>query len=63
MERMKSLFSGRPAILTRESARVARSSTTFDSGKILRQLSGFHFTPLEETITEACEAYLRRFAN
>jgi dihydroflavonol-4-reductase len=63
MERMKSLFSGQPAILTRESARVARSSTTFDSGKILRQLSGFHFTPLEETITEACEAYLRRFAN
>jgi dihydroflavonol-4-reductase len=63
MERMKSLFSGRPAILTRESARVARSSTTFESGKILQQLSGFRFTPLEETITGACEAYLRRFAN
>jgi dihydroflavonol-4-reductase len=63
MERMKSLFSGRPAILTRESALVARSSTTFDSGKVLQQLSGFRFTPLEETITEACEAYLRRFAN
>ena len=63
MERMKSLFSGRPAMLTRESARVARSSPSFDSGKILQQLPGFQFTPLEETIREACEAYLRRFAN
>jgi dihydroflavonol-4-reductase len=63
MERMKSLFSGQPAMLTRESARVATSSTSFDSGKILQQLPGFQFTPLEETIREACEAYLRRFAN
>jgi nucleoside-diphosphate-sugar epimerase len=60
---MKSLFSGRPALLTRESARVARSNTSFDNGKILQQLPGFHYTPLEETIRESCDAYLRRFAN
>jgi dihydroflavonol-4-reductase len=63
LERMKSLFSGRPALLTRESARVARSNTAFDNGKILQQLPGFRFTPLEETIRESCGAYLRRFAN
>jgi dihydroflavonol-4-reductase len=63
IERIKSLFSGRPALLTRESALIARSSTSFDSGKILQQLPGFKFTPLEETIGEACDAYLRRFAN
>ena len=56
--RLKSLFSGQPGILTRESARVAQSSTYFDNGKILEQLPGFHFTPLEETIREACSAYM-----
>jgi dihydroflavonol-4-reductase len=63
IEHAKSIFSGRPALLTRESARVARSSSLFDNGKILQQLPGFCFTPLEETIREACGAYLRRFAN
>jgi nucleoside-diphosphate-sugar epimerase len=63
MERMKSLFSGRPALLTRESARVARSNTSFDNGKVLQRLPGFRFTPLEETIRASCDAYLRRFAN
>jgi dihydroflavonol-4-reductase len=57
--RLKSLFSGKPGILTRESARVARSSTYFDNAKILGALPGFRFTPLEETIREACNAYMR----
>ena len=59
-ERVKSWVSGRPTLLTRESARVARSSTLFDNGKILRQLPDFAFTPLENTIREACQAYLHR---
>ena len=56
--RLKSLFSGQPGILTRESARIARTSTYFDNSKILAQVPGFRFTPLEETIREACSAYL-----
>ena len=59
VESLKSLFSGRPGMLTRESARVARSSTYFDNSKILGQLPGFQFTPLEETIRGACHAYLK----
>jgi dihydroflavonol-4-reductase len=56
--RIKSLFSGQPSMLTRESARVAQSSTYFDNSKILEQLPGFRFTPLEETIRQACSAYM-----
>ena len=56
--RLKSLFSGQPGILTRESARIARTSTYFDNSKILAQVPGFRFTPLEETIRQACSAYL-----
>jgi len=58
--RLKSLFTGRPGMLTRESARVARSSTYFDSSKLLAQMPDFRFTPLEETIREACNTYLRQ---
>jgi len=57
MEKLKSLFSGKRPLLTRESARVARSKTYFDNNKILQQLPGFQFTPLEKTIKRSCEAY------
>jgi nucleoside-diphosphate-sugar epimerase len=60
MAGIKSLFTGQPPMLTRESARVARSATYFDNSKILRQLPGFQFTPLEVSIKAACEAYLER---
>lgn len=63
MARLKSLFTGQPSILTRESARVARSKTLFDNNKILQQLPGFRFTPLEETIKTACDAYLSVLKN
>jgi len=44
-------------LLTKESARVAASRTFFNNSKILRELPDFRFTPLEETIRAACEAY------
>ncbi len=57
MERMKTIFSdGRP-LLTRESARVAFSKTYFDNKKILDALPGFTFTPLEESLRNACKKY------
>jgi nucleoside-diphosphate-sugar epimerase len=58
MERIKSLFTGKKPLLTKESARVAISQTYFENSKILKALPGFSFTPLEETIKKACEKYL-----
>ena len=60
LERIKSIFSGKPSLLTKESARIAQSHTFFDNNKILRQLPGFRFTPLQQTVQLACEAYLER---
>jgi 3-hydroxyacyl-CoA dehydrogenase/nucleoside-diphosphate-sugar epimerase len=60
VEKVKSLFTGKTSLLTRESARIAATSTRFDNRKILRQLPDFGFTPLEETIRAACAAYLRQ---
>lgn len=62
MATLKSFFTGHPSILTKESARVAKSSTFFDNSKILQQLPDFRFTPLEETIRKACKAYLHPIA-
>ena len=57
MEKLKSLFTGKKPLLTKESARVAQSQTWFENDKIRKALPDFSFTPLEETIKKACEKY------
>jgi nucleoside-diphosphate-sugar epimerase len=59
LESVKSFFSRKPSLLTRESARIAQSKTYFDNSKILRLLPDFHFTPLQQTIEQACRKYLQ----
>jgi nucleoside-diphosphate-sugar epimerase len=58
MEKFKAFFTGSHPLLTRESARVAQSKTYFSNEKILKELNGFVFTPLEITIGNACKKYL-----
>ena len=58
IEKIKSMFTGKKPLLTRESARVAQSETFFENDKILKTLPGFSFTPVEETIKNACKKYL-----
>lgn len=58
LEKIKSFFTGKKPLLTKESARVAQSQTYFQNDKVLQVLPGFSFTPLEETIKKACEKYL-----
>lgn len=58
LESIKSLFTGKKPLLTKESARVAQSKTYFANDKILKALPGFSFTPLEESIKKACKKYL-----
>lgn len=59
-EKLKSLFTGRKPLLSRENARVAHSKTRFSNQKILTALPQFEFTPLEESIAKACKHYLRQ---
>ena len=57
LEKMKSFFTGKTPLLTSDSARVAQSKTYFENKKVLAALPGFSFTPLEQTIQEACKKY------
>jgi nucleoside-diphosphate-sugar epimerase len=57
LEQLRSFFTGKRSVLTRETARIAQSVTYFENAKILKYLPGFQFTPLHQTIREACLAY------
>jgi dihydroflavonol-4-reductase len=57
MEKIRSLITGKPSILTKESAKIALSRTYFDNDKMKTLLPGFSFTPLAQTIAKACGAY------
>lgn len=57
LEKLKSMFTGRKPLLTRESAKVANSFTRFDNTKLQEALPGFIYTPLDETIQKACGKY------
>lgn len=58
IEKLKSIFTDKKPLLTKESAKVAQSQTYFENGKILTTLPDFSFTPLEITIEKACKKYL-----
>ena len=60
MEKIKSLFSSKKPLLTKQSAIIAQCRTRFDNSKILKQLPGFSFTPLAQVIEKSCEKYLVR---
>lgn len=57
LEKIRSYFSGKPPLLTKETAKIAHTVTYFDNSKILAALPGFRFTPLTETIERACRLY------
>jgi dihydroflavonol-4-reductase len=62
VEKLKSLFTGKKPLLTKESARVAHSKTNFDNRKLLQTLPGFSYTPLEQAIQTACTKYIANMA-
>ena len=57
LENVKSMFTGKKPLLTKESAKVALSKTVFENQKFLKAMPEFSFTPLSESISKACEKY------
>lgn len=58
LERLKEMITGKKALLTKETAKIAHSKTSFDNSALLKALPNFSFTPLETVIKTACEKYL-----
>ncbi len=53
-EAFKSTFTGKDALVTKETARTGLTKVYFDSGKFLKAMQGFQFTPINETIAHTC---------
>jgi len=54
LEAIKSMFTGKDALVTKETARTALAKVYFDNNKILKALPGFQFTQINETIKNIC---------
>jgi nucleoside-diphosphate-sugar epimerase len=53
-ESIKSIFTGKDPMITKETARTALAKVYFDNSKFLKAMPGFRFTPVKETITNTC---------
>lgn len=59
-EKIKSIFTGHKPPITRENAKVAHSKTFFSNRKIREALPDFSFTPLAQSVENACKKYLNK---
>jgi nucleoside-diphosphate-sugar epimerase len=59
LEALKTLFTGREHLLTKETARTGQAKVYFDNSKIKKNLPGFSFRPITQTINDTC-ATLKR---
>lgn len=58
MESIRSAFTGKKPLITRETARTAQLKVYYNNEKIQAALPGFKFTPLQQTIAKMCHAFL-----
>lgn len=63
LEGVKSLFTGTKPLLSKETAKVAHSQTSFDNSALLAALPGFAFAPLDTVIDSACTRYRQAVEN
>jgi dihydroflavonol-4-reductase len=61
LESVKARFTGKKHLLTRETARTAQAKVYFDNQKILQQLPGFSFTPVEVSIAHTCSVLKEKY--
>ncbi len=61
MEAIKTWFTGKKHLLTKETARTAQAKVYFDNNKILGALPGFHFTPVNDTIEFTCQQMKEKY--
>lgn len=56
LEAVKSFFSGKDPLLTKETAATAMTKANFDNSKLKKFLPGFTYRKIEDSITDTCTA-------
>lgn len=54
LEAIKSRFTGKSPLLTKETAKTARAKVRFNNTKLLEAIPAFQYTPIEESIVRIC---------
>jgi len=63
LEAIKSWFTGKAPLVTRETAITAITKASFDNSKLLNFVQGFQYRPLGETIEYSCRALQQKLNN
>ncbi len=57
LEWVKSVFTGKPSLITNETAYTAQQIYNYDNSKIIGKLD-YHFIPVEETVERVCKLFI-----
>src|SRR5882757_9083892 len=60
LEAVKSLFTGKDPLVTKETAATALAKVNFDNSKLKKILPGFEYRKLEDTITYTCSQFEKK---
>ena len=60
LEKLKSFFTGRDPLITKESAKTGLATVTFDNSKFLKAFPDFHYQSLESSVQRICNALKNR---
>jgi dihydroflavonol-4-reductase len=60
LEAIKSLFSGKDPLVTKETAKTALATVHFDNSKLKEFLPGFTYRTIEETIAHTCQRFQQK---
>ncbi len=61
MEAIKSMFTDKKKLLTKETARTAQASVKYDNNKFLNAFLPFYFTPVAESIAFTCATLKEKY--
>lgn len=63
LEAIKSFFTGKDPLVTKETASTALAKVNFDNSKLKRFLPGFTYRKIEDSISDSCAAFQQKINN
>ncbi len=63
LEAIKSMFTGKDPLITKETASTALTSVQFDNTKLQKYLPGFTYKKIEDTIAHTCATFMNKRQN